>query len=87
MTAVGPDRSIDRVERLQTMAGDVDDDALVRPHDTLRGKALEGRDRDAAGGLGEDPSVRASSSIASTTSSSDTAARPPPVWRTASSAK
>ena len=40
MTAVGPTGRLDRVEGLQAVAGDVDDDALVGSDDALRGEAL-----------------------------------------------
>ena len=44
-----------RVQRLQALAGDVDDDALVGVDLARLGELREHRDRDAAGGLGEDP--------------------------------
>ena len=42
------------VERLQALAGDVDDDALVGRDVAALGELGQDADRDAAGGLGED---------------------------------
>ena len=50
----GADGRLDRVERLEAVAGDVGDDALVGPDDALGGEPLQRRDGDAARGLGED---------------------------------
>ena len=43
------------VERLQALAGDVDDDAFAGADLAALGQLLQDADGDAAGGLGEDP--------------------------------
>src|SRR5215218_2128188 len=48
------DAGLDRVERLEPVAGDVGDDALVGSYDALSREALERRDGHASRGLGED---------------------------------
>ena len=48
-------RRRDRLERLQPVAGDVDDDALVGADHAVGRELLQRRDRHAARGLGEDP--------------------------------
>src|ERR1022692_2946783 len=49
------ERAARAVERLQALAGDVGDDALRRVYIPSLRELGEHRDRDAAGGLGEDP--------------------------------
>ena len=49
------ERIAGRVEGLQTLAGDVDDDPLAGAQLTAFGQLAEDADGDAAGGLGEDP--------------------------------
>src|SRR5690242_3920591 len=50
----GSDGRLDRVERLEPVAGDVGDHTLVGPDDPLGREPLQRGDGDAAGGLGED---------------------------------
>src|SRR5215213_3281106 len=49
------ERIAGRVERLQTLAGDVDDDPLARGELAAFGQLAQDPDGDAASGLGEDP--------------------------------